>query len=204
MGTNDLQLIVGLGNPGSKYKGTRHNIGFMALEKLAQKESIEFSTSKKLFGEIAEIGLGARKKRLLMPNTYMNESGRSIKAAMKWFDLEIHQILILVDDMDLPLGRLRIRAQGGSGGHNGLKSAINHLGTDNFCRLRIGIGAPAKDTEERKIKTTSHVLGKFSSKELPIVEEVINHALLGFELINTLGIELAGNQINSFNKELKV
>ena len=201
---NDLQLIVGLGNPGSKYKSTRHNIGFMALEKLAIKESIEFSKSKKLLGQIAELGIGANKKRLLMPNTFMNESGRSIKAAIEWFDLEINQILVLVDDMDLPLGRLRLRSKGGSGGHNGLKSAINYLRTEEFCRLRIGIGAPSKNPEERRLKTNSHVLGKFSANELPIAQEVINEVLLGFELISRLGIDIASNRINSFNKEIVI
>tara|TARA_Y100001968_G_scaffold315236_1_gene341607 strand:- start:3175 stop:3780 length:606 start_codon:yes stop_codon:yes gene_type:complete len=201
MDSNDLQLLVGLGNPGTKYIGTRHNIGFMAIERLATKNSVRFSNSKKLNAQIAEIGIGSNKKRLLMPHTFMNESGRSIKAAMEWFDLEINQILIVLDDMDLPLGRLRIRSKGGSAGHKGLKSAINHLGTEDFGRFRIGIGAPADNPEERRSRTNSHVLGKFKEKEIPIVEEVINQVVLGCELVHRLGIELASNQINSFNKE---
>ena len=200
----DLRLIVGLGNPGSKYVGTRHNVGFMALEKLALKESVNFTQSKKLYGKLAEIGFGMTKKRLLMPNTFMNESGLSVRTAMEWFDLDIDQILILVDDMDLPLGRLRLRNKGGSGGHNGLKSVINHLGTENFCRLRIGIGAPAAAPSERRLKTTSHVLGKFNDKELQILEDVIQEVVQGLESINRVGLELAGNKINSFNKELEL
>lgn len=201
MNSHDLRLLVGLGNPGSRYKDTRHNIGFMALEKFAKQNSVQFNLSKKLFGKTAEIGVGEDLQRLLLPNTFMNESGRSIRATMKWFDLKSDQILILVDDMDLPLGRLRIRTQGGSGGHKGLQSAINHLGTENFCRLRIGIGAPSTNPEERKEKTISHVLGTFSPEEHLIVEEVIETVILSFNLIKQLGLERASNQINSYKKE---
>ena len=201
MNSNDLRLLVGLGNPGSRYKGTRHNIGFMALEKFAKQNSVQFNLSKKLFGKTAEIGIGEDLQRLLLPNTFMNESGRSIRAAMKWFGLKNDQILILVDDMDLPLGKLRIRAQGGSGGHKGLQSAINHLGTESFCRLRIGIGAPATNPEERKEKTISHVLGTFSPKEYLIVDEVIEMVIQSLDLIKQIGLERASNQINSYKKE---
>tara|TARA_B100000700_G_C14711595_1_gene699383 strand:+ start:168 stop:788 length:621 start_codon:yes stop_codon:yes gene_type:complete len=204
MNLNDLQLLVGLGNPGSKYIGTRHNVGFMAIKRLAVKESIQFSQSKKLYGEIGEKGVGSEKTRLLMPNTFMNESGRSIKSAIEWFGLEVNQILIIVDDMDLPLGRLRLRTHGGAGGHKGLKSAINHLGTESFSRLRIGIGAPGANPEERRLKTNSHVLGKFNAKEIPIVEEVIMKVIEGFYLINELGIEQASTKINSYRKELNI
>ena len=151
--SGDFRLLVGLGNPGPKYTATRHNIGFMVLKRLAVKESIEFRQNKKLLGRLAEIGVGANAISLLMPNTYMNESGNSIRASMDWFGLEINQLLILVDDMDLPLGKLRLKEQGSSGGHNGLKSIISHLGTEDFCRLRIGIGAPSEMMMDRKEKT---------------------------------------------------
>ncbi len=128
MSSGDFQLLVGLGNPGSKYESTRHNIGFMALQRLAFQASASFRLNNKLFGQLADIRNGLKKRRLLMPNTYMNESGRSINAAMQWFDLNINQILIIVDDMDLPLGKLRFREEGSSGGHNGLKSIISELG----------------------------------------------------------------------------
>ena len=103
MSYTKFQLLVGLGNPGSSYNNTRHNVGFMALEKLAKINSTSFTINKKIFGNIADIGNGANKKRLLMPNTFMNDSGRSIRAAMNWFNIEPSQILILVDDIDLPL-----------------------------------------------------------------------------------------------------
>ena len=131
--------MVGLGNPGEKYASTRHNVGFMALEQLASREGGRFKVMGKLQGELADVGTGDARLRLLMPQTFMNESGRSIRAALDWFGFDIHQLIVLVDDMDLPLGRLRLRAGGGAGGHNGLKSTIQHLGTQQFARLRIGL-----------------------------------------------------------------
>jgi PTH1 family peptidyl-tRNA hydrolase len=115
----DLQLLVGLGNPGSRYAETRHNVGFMLLERLAAVESAPFRNQPRLQGLLAEIGSGPQRLRLLMPQTYMNESGRSIRSALDWFRLEPSQLLVLVDDMDLPFGRLRLRASGSAGGHNG-------------------------------------------------------------------------------------
>ena len=202
MHSNDLRLLVGLGNPGSKYKNTRHNIGFMVLERLAQQKSANFRDSKKLLGQITEIGLGENIQRLLLPKTFMNESGRSIQAAIKWFDLEVNQILILVDDMDLQLGQLRLRSKGGAGGHKGLQSAISHLRTEEFCRLRVGIGPPSLNQEDRREKTVKHVLGEFSSGENQLLEEVIEKAVLSIHLIKELGIEKASNQINSFHHSL--
>ena len=197
-GTAPLQLLVGLGNPGDKYAGTRHNVGFMALERLAAQAGGNFKQQSKLHGLLAEVGVGAKRLRLLMPQTFMNDSGRSIRAALDWFRLEPDQLLVLVDDMDLPLGRLRLRSSGSAGGHNGLRSAIAHLGSERFARLRIGIGAPAEDREERRARTVSHVLGRFSAAERPLLEEVLEEVLAGVELIRRLGLERAGNRLNSF------
>jgi len=193
----NISLLVGLGNPGSKYKGNRHNIGFMVLEKIAKTKEARFKLSKKIYGEITEIGFGENMQRLLMPTTYMNDSGRSIRAALDWFNLKNDQILVLVDDMDLPLGKIRIRKQGSSGGHNGLKSAIQHLGTSNFCRLRIGIGSPSHLSDERKAKTVSHVLGDFTDKELSILDQIIPEISNTLVNINTIGLEKAINKLNS-------
>jgi len=195
----DFKLLVGLGNPGSKYTHTRHNIGFSALQRLAEKEHVVFHQAKKLYGHLAEIGIGSTSSiRILLPNTYMNDSGRSIRAALDWFDLGANQIVVLADDMDLPLGRLRLRTKGSSGGHNGLKSIIQHLGTQDFCRIKIGIGAPASIPEERKVKTIPHVLGTFTANEKPIVNAVLNEVITGLDLLQKLGIEQAGNHMNSF------
>lgn len=137
-----------------------------------------------------------------MPNTYMNESGRSVNAALKWFDLEINQVLVIVDDMDLPLGKLRMRESGSSGGHNGLKSIIEHLGSQNFCRLRIGIGAPSVSILERKQKTIPHVLGQFNKSEHQILEGVLDTVVKGLELINDFGLERGITYLNSYKSEL--
>ena len=196
--TGMLKLVVGLGNPGSKYQGTRHNIGFMALERMASSQGFSFRQQVKLHGLAAEHGTGEGRLRLLMPQTYMNDSGRSIRAALDWFGFTPDQLLVLVDDMDIPLGRLRLRAQGSAGGHNGLRSAIQHLGTQSFPRLRIGIGAPADNPAERRARTVSHVLGPFSRAEQPEVNAVLDGVLEAIDLIQQQGLDHAGNWINGF------
>ncbi len=193
-----LSLVVGLGNPGEKYAGTRHNVGFMALEQLAKRQNSSFKQQSKLHALAAEVGQGAERLRLLMPQTYMNDSGRAIRAALDWFGFSPDQLLVLVDDMDLPLGRLRLRLSGGAGGHNGLRSTIAHLGGQEFPRLRIGIGAPALNPVERKQRTVGHVLGRFAVAEQPVLEEVIDEVLAGLDLIQRLGFERAGNRLNGF------
>ncbi len=201
MNSGDFRLFVGLGNPGSKYFETRHNIGFMALEKLALEKGAQFHGKQKLLGKLATIRTGENNLRLLMPETYMNESGRSIRAALDWFDIKTEQLLVLVDDMDLPLGRLRFRSKGSAGGHNGLKSTINHLGTQEFSRLRIGIGSPSSIPEERRSKTISHVLGAFTKDEIPLVKEVLKEIITGLNILQCEGIERACTHINSYRHE---
>ena len=193
-----LRLVVGLGNPGTKYEGTRHNIGFMALEQMASREGFSFRQQSKLHGLAAEHGIGESRLRLLMPQTYMNDSGRSIRAALDWFGFTPEHLLVLVDDMDIPLGRLRLRAQGSAGGHNGLRSTIQHLGTQAFPRLRIGIGAPADNPAERRVRTVSHVLGSFSRAEQPEVDAVLDGVLEAIQRIQRQGLDRAGNWINGF------
>ncbi len=198
MKPGNFRLLVGLGNPGAKFIRTRHNIGFMALEKFARTQAVSFRSQRKLYGQLAEINTGGNRVKLLMPNTFMNESGKSIRATLDWFDLSVDQLLIVVDDIDIPLGKIRLRSKGSAGGHNGLLSSINHLGTQDFCRLRIGIGSPICLPNEKKSKTISHVLGKFSVEESHLVEEVLEEVVLGFDLIQRLGIDKAGNHLNSF------
>lgn len=193
--------MVGLGNPGDQYAGTRHNVGFMALDRLAAGAGAGFRQQGKLHGLLAEVGHGPSRLRLLKPQTFMNDSGRSIRAALDWFSLEPQQLLVVVDDMDLPLGRLRLRAAGSAGGHNGLRSAIAHLGTQAFPRLRIGIGAPASDPVERRARTLNHVLGRFAVAEQPLLEAVLAEVEAGVGVIQRLGVERAGNRLNSFQPE---
>ncbi len=201
MFSDDLKLLVGLGNPGTEYDKTRHNVGFMVIEEIARKNNCSFRESKKLFGRTCEYGTGTTKTRLLMPNTYMNESGKSVRSAKDWFNFKNNQLIVLVDDMDLPLGKIRVRSKGSSGGHNGLKSIINHLGTPEFKRLKIGIGPPSNDQKQRKSKTVSHVLGRFSKEEFIklnfIIEEIINC----IELITSNNWEKITTRLNSYKPE---
>jgi PTH1 family peptidyl-tRNA hydrolase len=194
----DLQLLVGLGNPGSRYAQTRHNVGFLVLERLAQESGQSFRQQSKLHGQLAEVGAGSGRLRLLMPQTFMNDSGRSVRATLDWFGLRPDQLLVIVDDMDLPLGRLRLRASGSAGGHNGLRSIIQHLGSPDFARLRVGIGQPAGDPQDRKTRTVGHVLGAFSPAEATVLDQVCAEVIRGVALIRERGLERAGNHLNSF------
>ncbi len=198
MSSDELRLLIGLGNPGCNYVKTRHNVGFMVVEELARKNNCTFRENKKLFGMTCEYGAGHEKTRLLMPNTYMNESGKSIRSAKDWFNFENNQLMVLVDDMDLPLGKIRVRSKGSSGGHNGLKSIINHLGTNEFKRLKIGIGPPSKDQRERKSKTISHVLGRFSKEEYTILNFIIKEIISCIELTNSNNWEKITTRLNSY------
>jgi PTH1 family peptidyl-tRNA hydrolase len=199
--SDELKLLVGLGNPGTEYEKTRHNVGFMVLEEIARKNNCSFRESKKLFGRTCEYGSGIEKTRLLMPNTYMNESGKSVRSAKDWFNYQNNQLIVLVDDMDLPLGKIRVRSKGSSGGHNGLKSIINHLGTDEFKRLKIGIGPPSEVQKERKSKTVSHVLGKFSKQEFIILNFIIQEIISCIESITSNNWEKISTRLNSYKPE---
>ena len=190
--------MVGLGNPGNRYEGTRHNVGFMALEALAASAGSSFRAQPRLQALLADVGSGEGRLRLLLPQTFMNESGRSIRAALDWFGFDPAALLVVVDDMDLPLGRMRLRASGSAGGHNGLRSTISHLGTQDFARLRIGIGAPADNPAERKARTIGHVLGRFSPSEQPLLQAVLSEVQSGIGLIQRQGIERAANRLNGF------
>ncbi len=190
------QLIVGLGNPEPKYEHTRHNIGFMVVDRLAQSWQISLSDHRKFKGSFGEGRVaGSDKVRLLEPSTYMNRSGQAIRAVLDWYKLPPESVMVVYDDMDLPLGRIRLRLSGSAGGHNGMKSTISHLGTQEFPRLRIGIGKPddgASDTD-----TVSHVLGKFSPQEAKIVPEVLNLALDAIETSLRDGVEKAMSLYNN-------
>jgi PTH1 family peptidyl-tRNA hydrolase len=196
--SDELKLLVGLGNPGADYNKTRHNVGFMVLQEIAKKNNCTFRESKKLFGMTCEYGIGIEKTRLLMPNTYMNESGKSVRSARDWFNFENHQLIVLVDDIDLPLGKIRVRSKGSSGGHNGLKSIINHLGTSEFKRLKIGIGPPSDNQKERKSKTISHVLGRFSKEEFIILNFIIEEIISCIESITSNNWEKITTRLNSY------
>jgi peptidyl-tRNA hydrolase, PTH1 family len=187
------QLIVGLGNPGTKYAQTRHNVGFDVLDSLAKLWQTSLSDRKQFQGIYGE-GIGSHKSkiRLLKPQTFMNLSGQSVRSTIDWFKLAPESVLVVYDDLDLPLGKIRLRLSGSAGGHNGMKSIISHLGTQNFPRVRIGIG---KSTGEKD--TIAHVLGKFSAVETPIVNEVIYLVNDSIEMSLKQGVEKAMSLYNS-------
>jgi len=190
------QVIVGLGNPGAKYDRTRHNIGFEVVDLLAKWWQISLSEQKKYQGLLGEgLGVNNAKVRLLKPQTYMNNSGQSIRALLDWYKLPPESVLIIYDDMDLPVGKLRMRLSGSAGGHNGMKSAIAHLGTQAFPRLRLGIGS-AKNADVDK-DTISHVLGKFAPSEAAIVADVVKLAAEMVEYSLKQGVEKAMSLYNN-------
>ena len=192
------QLIVGLGNPEPKYDQTRHNIGFAAVDALARSWQIALSENRKFQGVFGEgRGPKADKIRLLKPLTYMNRSGQAIRAVTDWYKLPPESVLVIYDDMDLPLGKMRLRLSGSAGGHNGMKSAIAHLSTQNFPRLRIGIGRPQGTTSSDEPGAVSHVLGRFSSAETQLMSEVLQLVVECIELSLKQGVEKAMNRYNS-------
>lgn len=192
-------LFVGLGNPGPQYDRTRHNIGFEVVDALARRWGIACAEQRKFqgsFGEGMALGLGAYGKlRLLKPSTYMNKSGQAIRSVLDWYKLDPGQVLVIYDDMDLPLGRIRLRLSGSAGGHNGMKSTIAHLGTQNFPRLRVGIGAPRSG--DRKSETVSHVLGKFAPAEQDLVPKVLDLSVKVLECSLKDGLEKAMSLYNN-------
>ena len=178
------QLIVGLGNPEPKYDKTRHNIGFEAVDALAKAWQLSWGQQRRFQGDLAQ-GLDpyGNKILLLKPLTYMNRSGQSVRSVIDWYKLSPESVLVIYDDMDLPVGRLRLRLSGSAGGHNGMKSIISHLGSQDFPRLRIGIGQSGQK------ETVSYVLGRFSLDEAATVSEVLHLAVEAVERSLKEGVE---------------
>jgi peptidyl-tRNA hydrolase, PTH1 family len=187
------QLIVGLGNPGAKYEGTRHNIGFEVVDALARSWNVPLTENKKFQGWFGE-GLAPRsvKIRLLKPTTYMNNSGQAIRAVLDWYKIPPGAVLVVYDDMDLPVGRLRLRLSGSAGGQNGMKSAIAHLGTDQFPRLRIGIGSKADGRD-----AVSHVLGRFAPGDQALILGVMDLAVGAIATALHQGVEKSMSRYNN-------
>lgn len=186
-----MKLIVGLGNPGSAYSKTRHNIGFEVIEELAQRSGMPVNQNK-FNGVFSLVHQGGEKMILLKPLTYMNLSGESIRPIMEYYDIDIENLLVIYDDLDLPVGKIRLRQKGSAGGHNGIKSTIAHLGTQNFNRIRIGIDRPPLG-----MKVPDYVLGKFGKDEWQEMQPVIQTCADACEKwINTPFIEVM-NQFNA-------
>lgn len=186
--TLDL-LVVGLGNPGREYERTRHNAGWLALDELARRHN--GSWRSKFSGSLAEIRLGDAKLALLKPETYMNESGRSVGAAVRFFKVAPEHVLVVHDDVDLESGRLQARSGGGLGGHNGLRSLAQHLGSQDFLRLRIGVGRPGRG-DRRSI--ADWVLSPFAREE--DADALVARSADAVETIVSDGLEAAQQTFN--------
>ena len=152
------KLLVGLGNPGDKYFETKHNVGFMLIDQLAKKQNVTFTHDKIFQADLASFFLNGEKIYLVKPTTFMNESGKAVHALLTYYGLDIEDLLIIYDDLDMEVGKIRLRAKGSAGGHNGIKSIIQHIGTQTFNRVKIGIGRP-------KNGVVNHVLSKFDKDD---------------------------------------
>lgn len=184
------RLIIGLGNPGKDYRDTRHNIGFMVVDELARRMNVAFREEKRHHGLLAKFSGGW----LLKPQTYMNDSGRSARSLTEFYKISTHETLTVYDDVDLPLGSLRFRLKGSAGGHNGIKSIIQSLGTLEFPRLKLGIAAMNGRPDGKRL--VNHVLGTFLEDEKPTLSLVIQTAADAIMHSLSVGIEATMNRFN--------
>ena len=200
MNNNEI-FIIGLGNPGKEYIKNRHNIGFLLLKKFSEKYNVNFTQKNKFKSLYTEFNNNDFIYRLFMPNTYMNNSGDAVRAIVDWYKINFDQLFIIVDDIDLPLGKIRFRKKGSSGGHNGLKDIINKLQTGNFNRIKIGIGSPPANEKTKNFNTISHVLGNISSKENVTLDKVYQRVIESLEELATKNEDYIISELNSFHRE---
>ncbi len=184
-----MKLIVGLGNPGKEYEKTRHNTGFMVMDRLAETFQVSINV-KKFKGEYVKFKYRGEDVILLKPMTYMNNSGESVIQVMNYFKIDVEDLLVIYDDMDTPTGKLRLRQSGSAGGHNGIKSIIAHVGTQNFKRIRVGID------KHPQIPVVDYVLGRFSKEEQPLIDEGIDRAVKAVEMMLDKDFVAAMNAFN--------
>jgi peptidyl-tRNA hydrolase, PTH1 family len=185
-----MKLVVGLGNPGRRYEGTRHNIGYMILAEVARLFGVA-PPKTRFRGEVVEAELGGQKALLLSPTTFMNLSGSSVQEAMSFYKTPCEDLLVLCDDLNLPVGKLRFRSRGSSGGQKGLDDIIARLGTEEFSRLRVGIGAAPNGWD-----WADYVLSKFTPGELPVIRQAVESAADAVAVWARDGIEFCMNQYN--------
>jgi len=190
-----MLMIVGLGNPGAKYSETRHNVGFMMLDQLADETGVSFRDSK-WEAQLVKTRLCSKEVLLVKPMTFMNLSGKSVRGIASYFQVAPEEIVVIHDDLDLEAGRLKMVYDRGAGGHNGIKSIIEHLGTREFVRFRVGIGRPPG-----QVPPASFVLSRFEEAELEKIKQVFSDVVKGLELIRTDGVPGAMNLINSKRNE---
>jgi len=183
-----VKLIVGLGNPGPKYAGTRHNVGFCVVDEVARRAGLSL-TQERFHGWFGRGTVAGQEVVLLKPTTFMNRSGQAVAAAGRFYQVELADLLVISDDLALPLGKLRMRARGSAGGHNGLQDIIHRVGDDAFARLRIGIDPPKDDP-------VSYVLTRFAGDEEPVIAAAYDRAADAVECWVKLGTEFAMNRFN--------
>lgn len=186
-----MKVIVGLGNPGGKYEGTRHNVGFEVLYELARKWQAS-GVTRAHEAEIAEVHVAGEKTLLVAPQTFMNLSGRSVGSLMKFYKVGLEDLLVISDDLNLPCGQLRLRASGSSGGQKGIRDIIAHLGTEDFPRLRVGIGRPPG-----RMDVSTFVLKRFLAEERETMDLTVRDAVDAVELWLREGVTAAMNKVNT-------
>jgi len=189
-----MKLVVGLGNPGKRYDGTRHNVGFAVVDRLASAPGVN-GFRERFDAEVAEWREDAEKILLVKPLTFMNLSGRVVREVVDYYQIELKDVLVICDDMALPLGKLRFRARGTHGGHNGLRDIQQHLGATDYSRLRIGVDVPGHEGD-----AVDHVLGKFRPSEKTVIEDALQLAVQGVVMWVGHGIEKCMNEYNASEK----
>jgi len=185
-----MKVVFGLGNPGKRYEGTRHNVGFAVVDALAQGRNVSRG-QRRFDAETAELTEEGHKVLLVKPETFMNLSGRCVRQALDFYQVPLEKLLVVCDDFNLPLGKLRFRPRGTHGGHNGLRDIQQHLGTREYARLRIGVGAPPEEG------AVDHVLSRFRSAERPVIDDALAVAAQAVVYWIHHGIEKAMNQYNA-------
>lgn len=183
----NIKLIVGLGNPGLRYAHSRHNVGFMIVDEFAHAHDLRFSR-KRFNAEIAEGDIGDKRVMIAKPQTFMNLSGEAVGKLFKFYKIAPHDLIVVYDDLDLPLGKMRMRTKGSAGGHHGMESIIAHVGNSDFPRLRVGIGRPNPDAD------IDHVLGNFEGDERKLMDETFERAA------EAIGVWLADDINAAMNK----
>ncbi len=195
MSDTHIQLIVGLGNPGGKYEATRHNAGFWFVDELVRRHGGTFTRQDKFHGDLCRLDIGGRDVRVLRPDTYMNESGRAVRAVARYYKIPISEVLVAYDEIDLPPGKVKLKVGGGHGGHNGIRDIIAQESA-GFVRLRLGVGHPGD-----KSLVVNYVLGVPGRKEAELIEATIDQSLDVVPVLVTDGLQKATHQLHSTNKK---
>ncbi len=186
---NMVKMIVGLGNPGSKYEKTKHNIGFMAVDKIVNNLDVTFTEDKNFKAQIGSTFINHEKVYFVKPTTFMNNSGIAVKALLTYYNISVEDLIVIYDDLDMEVGKLRLRSKGSAGGHNGIKSIIAHIGTQEFNRIKVGIGRPLKG-----MTVINHVMGQFNTEDNIVISLTLDR------VVNAVNFYL---QENDFEKTMQ-